>query len=136
MGQMKNNNGFTLIEVLMALSVFAIGALAVASLQIASGKSNRTGSEITMAINLASDQMESFMSLPFDDAALSTDPDVNPHVDNLEKYNLQWVVTHTDLNADGIDDAKLINLTVSWSGYLNGSSQPRSVKIDQIKPSI
>ena len=133
---MKNNNGFTLIEVLMALSVFAIGALAVASLQITSGKSNRTGNEITMAINLASDQMENFISLPFDDAALSTDPDENPHVDNLDKYNLQWVVTDTDLNADGAPDAKLINLTVSWSGYLNGSAQPRSVKIDQIKPSI
>lgn len=133
---MKNNSGFTLIEVLIALSVFAIGALAVASLQITSGKSNRTGSEITMAVNLASDQMEAFMALPFDDASLSTDPSVNPHADNQGKYNLQWVVTNTDLNADGTDDAKLINLTVSWIGYLNGSSQPRSIKIDQIKPSI
>jgi type IV pilus assembly protein PilV len=133
---MKNNSGFTLGEVLIALSIFAIGSLAVASLQITSGKSNRSGSEITMAVNLASDQMETFMTLPFDDASLSTDPDANPHSGNLGKYSLQWVVSDTDVNADGIDDAKLINLTVSWAGYLSGGSEPRSVSIDLIKPSI
>ena len=134
---MKNNKGFTLIEVLIALSVFAIGALAVASLQITSGKSNRTGSEITMAINLASDRMETFMALPFTHADLSTAPVDNPHPPVTQgKYTLQWVVSDTDLNADGTDDAKLINLTVSWTGYLTGSSAPRSIEIDQIKPSI
>jgi type IV pilus assembly protein PilV len=134
--EIKNNNGFTLIEILVAISIFAVGALAVASLQISSGKSNRTGSEITMAANLASDQLERLMTLPFDDDDLKTDPIENPHVDNQDKYDIQWVVTDTDLDADGFDDAKIINLTVAWNGYLNGNSGQRRVDIDFIKPDI
>jgi len=131
---MKDNNGFTLIEVLIAISIFAIGSLAVAALQISAGKSNRTGSEITMAANIASDRMETLMALDFGDPDLSTLPEDNPHPDSRGKYNLQWVVTDTDIDADGTDDSKVINLTVSWTGYLNASSDPRSVKIDFIKP--
>jgi len=131
---MKDNNGFTLIEVLIAISIFAVGSLAVAALQISAGKSNRTGTEITMAVNIASDQMETLMALDFDAPLLSTLPEDNPHPDTRGKYNLQWVVTDTDIDADGTDDSKVINLTVSWAGYLNESSDPRSVKIDFIKP--
>ena len=133
---MKDNNGFTLIEVLIALSIFAVGSLAVAALQISAGKSNRTGTETTMATNIASDQMERLMALDFDDPLLSADPDDNPHPDSRGKYNLQWEVTDADLDGDSTDDSKIIKLTVSWAGYLDESSDPRNVKIDFIKPDI
>jgi type IV pilus modification protein PilV len=129
-----NDKGFTLIELLIAISIFAIGFLAVASLQISAGKSNRTASEITAAVNFASDQMERLMGVAFDDADL--DSATNPHLDNQGKYNIQWVVTNTDLNADGGDDAKIVNLTVSWTPYLSGGATQRNVNIDFIKPDI
>jgi len=128
-----NGNGFTIIEMLIAMSIFAIGFLAVASLQISAGKSNRTASDITNAVNIASDRMERLMGISYDNAFL--DPAANPHLDNQGKYNIQWVVTNTDLNADGINDAKIVNLTVSWAPYLGGANQ-RNVNIDFIKPEI
>jgi prepilin-type N-terminal cleavage/methylation domain-containing protein len=131
-----NDKGFTLIEMLIAISIFAIGFLAVASLQVSAGKSNRTASEITAAANIASDRMERLMGLPFGDALLDPDPAKNPHPDNQDKYNIQWVVTNTDLNADGVDDAKIVNLTVSWTPYLSGGATQRNVNIDFIKPEI
>ncbi len=130
----NNDKGFTLIEMLIAISIFAIGFLAVASLQISAGKSNRTASEITTAVNFASDQMEQLMGIVFDDADL--DPATNPHLDNQGKYNIRWVVTNTDINADGVDDAKIVNLTVSWAPYLSGGAPQRNVNIDFIKPDI
>lgn len=133
---MKDNNGFTLIEVLIAISIFAVGSLAVAALQISAGKSNRTGTETTMAINIASDQMETLMALDFDDPELSTLPEDNPHPDSRGKYNLQWEVTDTDIDGDGTDDSKIINLTVRWAGHLNAGSDPRYVRVDFIKPDI
>ena len=131
-----NDNGFTLIEMLIAISIFAIGFLAVASLQISAGKSNRTASETTAAVNIAADRMERLMSASFTDALLDSDPTKNPHPDNQGKYNIQWVVTDTDLSADGVDDAKIVNLTVSWTPYLSGGAAQRNVNIDFIKPDI
>jgi len=131
-----NDNGFTLIEMLIAISIFAIGFLAVASLQVSASKSNRTASEITAATNIASDRMEQLMGASFTDGDLDSDPALNPHPDNQDKYNVQWVVTNADLNADGEDDAKIINLTVSWTPYLNSGAAQRSVNIDFIKPKI
>lgn len=131
-----NDNGFTLIEMLIAISIFAIGFLAVASLQISAGKSNRTASETTAAVNIAADRMERLMSASFTDALLDSDPTNNPHPDNQGKYNIQWVVTDTDLSADGVDDAKIVNLTVSWTPYLSGGAAQRNVNIDFIKPDI
>jgi type IV pilus assembly protein PilV len=131
-----NDNGFTLIEMLIAISIFAIGFLAVASLQISAGKNNRTASETTAAVNIASDRMERLMNASFADALLDSDPANNPHPDNQGKYNIQWVVTDTDLNADGVDDAKIVNLTVSWTPYLSSGAAQRNVNIDFIKPDI
>jgi prepilin-type N-terminal cleavage/methylation domain-containing protein len=130
----NNDKGFMLIEMLIAISIFAFGFLAAASLQISAGKSNRTASEITAAVNLASDQMERLIGIAPDDADL--DPATNPHLDNQGKYNIQWVVTNADLNADGVDDAKIVNLTVSWDAFFSGGATQRNVNIDFIKPGI
>jgi len=127
-----NDRGFTLIEIMIAMGIFAIGFLAIASLQIAAGKNNRIGSEITQAAGIATDRMETLMLLPFDHGDL--DPALNPHPDNQGKYDIQWVVTDTDLNADGTNDAKIVNVTVSWDRLL--SATDRTVNIDFIKPDI
>ena len=129
---LKDNTGFTLVEILVAMGIFAIGFLAVSSLQLSAGKNNRTASEITVAVNIASDQMERLINLPSDDAGL--DPAANPHSDSQGKYTIEWVVTNTDINSDGIDDAKIVNLTVTWNALLAGGTNQRSVDMDFIKP--
>jgi len=130
-----NSCGFTLIEMMIAISIFAIGFLAIGSLQIAASKTNRTGSEITQAATIATDQMERLLLLPFDDPDLDTaaNPLPNPPL-TQGKYNVQWVVTDTDLDGDLINDAKIINLTVSWNRLFGAGN--KSVNIDFIKPDI
>jgi type IV pilus assembly protein PilV len=127
------DRGYTLIEIMIAISIFAIGFLAIAYMQITASKNNRTGSEITEAANIATDRIEMLMVLDFDDPLL--DPAANPHPsapDNTQgKYSIQWIVTDTDLNADGTDDSKVIDMTVSWPGAGN-----KAVNIDFIKPDI
>ena len=85
------NRGYTLIEIMIAIGIFAIGFLAIASLQITASKNSRTGSEITEAATIATDRMEMLMVLPFDDPLL--DPTANPHPpapdDSQGKYNIQ-----------------------------------------------
>ncbi len=129
----NSSHGFTLIEVVIAISIFAIGFLAVAALQISASKSSRRALEVTEATAIASDQMERLMSLSFDDGELVTG---TTHSNNQGKYNVQWGVTFSDAIITGTTtlDAKTINLNVSWNRVLSGGSSQRSVNIDFIKP--
>jgi prepilin-type N-terminal cleavage/methylation domain-containing protein len=81
--------GFTLLEVIVAISVLTIGLLAVASMQVLAIKGNTLAFGVTEATSWASDQMEKLMFLPYDHANLiDTDGDG----------------TDEDVNGDGVDD--------------------------------
>jgi type IV pilus assembly protein PilV len=71
MNKTKNKeDGFTLVEVLVAISILAFGLLAVASMQLAAIQANSFAIETTEALNVAQDKMEELIALPFNDAAL------------------------------------------------------------------
>ena len=53
-----NKMGFTLVEVLMAITIFSIGFLAVSTLVIATTRNNTTGNIMTKATMLARGKIE------------------------------------------------------------------------------
>jgi len=92
---MKENSdqvGFTLIEVLAAIVVFAFGGLALYRLQASIIASNSFSSRLTQATVLAQERMESLMSLPYDHPLLNDTNDDGGGV------------TNRDTDADGVDD--------------------------------
>jgi type IV pilus modification protein PilV len=60
-----NHDGFTIIEVVIAMAIFAIGILAVASLQVATINGNSSARKITEAVTLAENRLETMMNLPY-----------------------------------------------------------------------
>lgn len=128
----NNQSGFTIIEVMFAISIFAIGFLAISSLQFTASRNNRTASEITLAVTIATDRMESLMALPFNHEDLN--PDSNPHPESQGKYDLQWVVADVDMNVDGVNDAKTVSMTISWERLAQPGANARTITIDFIKP--
>ena len=103
----SNNRGFSLIEVMIALAIFSIGILGVASMQILSVNYNSHARRTTEGTSWGVERMESLMTLPYADALL--DPIVNnPHTETRGIYNITWNVT------DNVDN-KAINMTVSWT---------------------
>jgi type IV pilus assembly protein PilV len=71
--------GFTLLEVIIAISILTVGLLAVASMQTAAIRGNDAAYRITEGATWAQDRLEYLMALPYDDTALSngtgkTDP--------------------------------------------------------------
>jgi prepilin-type N-terminal cleavage/methylation domain-containing protein len=107
------NKGFTLIEVLITLAIFSIGILAVASMQISSTKGNASSRRITEATALAETQIERLIQLPYGHADLN--PANNPHGGPQGAYTVNWNAAEVDLDADGTNDSKTIDVTVSWS---------------------
>lgn len=60
-----NHDGFTIIEVVIAMAIFSIGILAVASLQVATIKGNSSARKITEAVTLAENRLETMLNLPY-----------------------------------------------------------------------
>ena len=101
----SDNQGFTMIEVLMALAIFSIGFMAIAAMQMASNCSNASARKATESITWAQDQVEALMSLPYDDAAFNA----GGHAGPVEgRYTINWNATPPSNNT------KIITVTVTW----------------------
>jgi type IV pilus assembly protein PilV len=87
--------GFTLIEVLVALTILSFGLLALASMQIAAIRGNTSAAKADLAYSLATAELERLINLPFDDPELDilADPHFNPNNPVRGNYNISWVVS-------------------------------------------
>ena len=94
----KADHGFTVIEVLMAISIFAIGILGVAAMQIASVKGNASARGVTDIATWAADRVEKLMVLPYDDNGLL------PGVYSIGAGNLTMTTDGIDNDFDGLFD--------------------------------
>jgi type IV pilus modification protein PilV len=61
----KCNEGFTLIEAIIAMFVFTVGILAVASMQINSINGNHTARSLTLGANTAANLVETLRPLDY-----------------------------------------------------------------------
>ena len=82
--------GFTLIEVLLALTIFAIGILALAALQVRYISGNALARNQTEAITIASDVLERLMAVPVESSPDLTGGSHGPY--NLDGHNVTWNV--------------------------------------------
>lgn len=66
----NKENGFSLLEVMIALAIFSIGILACYNMQILSIGQNSTSNRIGVSSSWASKTIENLLSLPFSHAKL------------------------------------------------------------------
>jgi len=85
---MLHNKGFTLIEVLIAMAIFAVGFLTLASLQTKSITQIASSRMRTEATTVAVESLERLISLPYSHADL--DQQNNPHRLPAGGYLIEW----------------------------------------------
>ncbi|MEW5910185.1 MAG: hypothetical protein AB1659_10335, partial [Thermodesulfobacteriota bacterium] len=106
-------SGISLVEVLVSTAIFAVGITSVAVLQFKTVGGNARGRMITEATVLAEQRMEQIMETPYATVTSGNDSSVAP-------YAVSWVVSDKDLDGDGTNESKRVDLTVS-SPQLQGS---------------
>ena len=107
-------NGFTLIEVLVAMSIFAIAVLGLAIGATTVMQANQTGLYTTIATNLAQDKLEELKAKTAANINTTGSPENNITVSGVPaKFNRSWVVT-SDSPVAGV---KRIDVTVTWTDH-------------------
>jgi type IV pilus assembly protein PilV len=151
----NNSRGFTLMEVLIALAIFAIGILGVAKMQLSAISGNSSSRGWTEAATIGQQQMEILMSLPYDDPLLldtqndgtnqdtnndgedndggnfgldeTTTPDHSATINTV--YNLFWNIAVDE----PVTDAKKIRMIVQWKSSGFGTKE---IVFDTVKVSM
>ncbi len=104
--RLKKQDGFTLIEVLIAVTIFAVGLLAIAAMQTSAIRMNSTGNRLTELSTLGIDKFEQLMSQPYSQLVTGVDP-VTP-----DGYTVSWGVQPNFLTMD----TSTLTITVTGKG--------------------
>ena len=110
------NEGFTLVEVMIGMAIFLIGFLAVGSLQLTAINGNAGAREATEAATRATDQLETLITLPYDNI-------VGGGPEARGAYTVSWTVVETPS-----PKFKTITVTVDWE-----QRGPRSFVVTYMK---
>jgi prepilin-type N-terminal cleavage/methylation domain-containing protein len=105
--QPVGEKGFTLLEVIIAISILTFGLLAVASMQLTAIRGNYNASNITEATTVAQDRLELFLSQPYDTLDEGTLPQVIQG-----GYTIDGTVTRLD--AANANNGQIVTVTVAW----------------------
>ncbi len=127
----NEQKGFTILEVLIAISILTVGLLAVATMQVSAIRGNSLSSNVTGALALAEDKMEYLLGINYNDASLQDTIPANnanlstiasgsvdhedPNIDETGavggRYRRVWNIS----NNDPITNNKAITVIVTWN---------------------
>lgn len=125
-----NESGFSIIEVMIAISILSIGILALASMQVAAMRGNSFAGSVTEGSTWALDQIEKLMNLSWDDASLQdADLDGAAGLENIGidtgtqadadfrvirgRYAIHWNVADNVVTAN----TRTVNVIVTWTDH-------------------
>ena len=119
MRKSRNEKGFTLLEILVALSILSIGLLGMAGLTTSIIHGNTLSRKVTTATTLGQDRMEHFRRLGYSTTPACGTPPIIEDYNEITNYPFYKRVSSfkaVPINAgcDPADNMKTVTITVSW----------------------
>ena len=111
-----NQKGYMLIEALMAIAIFSIGFLAVATMVLSATRNNTRGNILTQANMLARQSMEELKNTP-DITMLPSEPTTSTESGIDANGDSGGIYTRTTTIEDtlGFNTSRAVEVTVSWT---------------------
>ena len=97
---LRRQEGWTLIEILIAIVVLTVGLLAVGTMQISAIRGNFMGGNTSIALTLASEKMEDLINRDYSDPVLD-DSNAANNGDLSSIANIDWEENVTDAGTIG-----------------------------------
>lgn len=116
---LNNAEGFTLVEVFVAMLVFLLGFLPLLRLGVASIQGNIYAQQLTRATTLAEAKMESLLAMDYTDL-IST----NPASESVDGYTVNWTQAQT------VPNTTTVTVSVSWT---DKGGTAHSISMNSIK---
>ena len=106
-----NDKGFSLLEVLVAVVIFAVGILAMAALQLTAIKGNHFSNNLTEATTIAQEKLEELIQTDYSLSNAGEPLAPGNHSETQGIYTIDWTVQDNT----PIQDTKTILITVRWT---------------------
>ncbi len=132
----ENNRGFTIVEVLISLSIISIIGLAITSMQASASKSNRQARNVSEAMRMATVELESLMATPYDDLLVLTAGPIDycNTTSNGQFQIKSCIIQHASPSTAPPPPENTVQLKVTASWPLGAST--RSITLDCLKPAL
>jgi len=119
--KLKRQDGFTLVEILVAISIFTFAVLGLAAGTVSVTRTNQNSHLNAAAINLAQAKLEELRSMTTTAFAGLSCPSLTPCSDSAvasnTTYNRQWWITANS----PVTGVNRIDVSIAWTDYTSHS---------------
>ena len=98
---------FSIVEVVIGMSILLVGLLAIGAMQMRAVEVNKAGRMLTEATSLGQDRIEALLAADYGTVAGSGNPVTTPD----GRFTISWTV----VDDTPVVNSKLITVTVAWS---------------------
>jgi len=136
--------GFTLVELLIALTIFAIGLLSIAGMQITALRGNSSANTLTAATALAEGVMEELLAWEADDPVFASDSAspidwdfgggaTQTTIAGAGKYSATYSI---DIDYNGVNKVIRVEVVVTGGGRTLSGDLQRTVTLVGFKRAV
>jgi len=123
----SNRAGFTLLELVIAICIFAIGIVGIMKMHQASIQSNNFSMQLTQALNISEDRIEYLRGLPFSNADMTIGAHAAVATSMGVQYNMNWVVS-----AGSNPFGRNVNFVITWQEKAINHQYNIQLALDQL----